>query len=149
VVQVQRDDGYIISTDPARLDVNSIHAYIAGESYWARGRSRALMETAIANSLCFGMYAPATGAQVAFARIISDFAVFAYLCDLFVEPAHQGRGLGKWFVQTIVNAPELATRLCASTATWSFMREFETMLDRIKREGVYEGSNTSTKGRPT
>jgi GNAT superfamily N-acetyltransferase len=109
MVQVQRDDGYIISTDPARLDVNSIHAYIAGESYWARGRSRALMETAIANSLCFGMYAPATGAQVAFARIISDFAVFAYLCDLFVEPAHQGRGLGKWFVQTIVNAPELAT----------------------------------------
>ncbi len=105
-MQVQRDDGYAISTNPALLDVDYIYAYIAGVSYWAKGRSRADMETAIANSLCFGIYRE--GVQVGFARIITDYATFAYLCDLFVDPAQQGKGLGKWLVQTIVNAPEIA-----------------------------------------
>ncbi len=107
-MQVQRDDGYTINTEPALLDVDFIHAYIAEQSYWAKGRSRAVMEAAIAHSLCFGIYAPGqTGTQVGFARIVTDYAVFAYLCDIFVDPAHQGRGLGKWLVQSIINAPEL------------------------------------------
>lgn len=106
---VQRDDGYQINTDKALLNVDFVHAYIGGVSYWAKGRSRAVMEAAIANSLCFGVFAPGPDrTQVGFARIVTDYAVFAYLCDLFVDPAHQGHGLGKFLVQSIVNAPELA-----------------------------------------
>jgi GNAT superfamily N-acetyltransferase len=105
-VEVERGDGYVISTDKSRLDVDSIHRYLAGESYWARGRSRAVQERAIANSLCFGVYYD--GQQVGFARVVTDCATFGWLCDVFVDDGHRGRGLGKWLVETVVAHPDLA-----------------------------------------
>lgn len=104
--EIVRDDGYILSSDPARLDVDYVHRYISEEAYWARGRERSVMETAIAHSLCFGLYRE--NAQVGFARVVTDFAVFGDICDLFVDPSHRGKALGKWLLQGILNSPEIA-----------------------------------------
>ena len=89
---------YEISTDPVRLDVTAIHAYLM-RSYWSPGIPRSVVEGAIENSLCFGMYC--RGEQVGFARVITDKATFAYLADVFVLEAHRGRGLSKWLMQVI------------------------------------------------
>ena len=97
--------GYEISTDPARLDLDVIHGFLR-EAYWSPGVSRAVVERSIEHSIPFGLYAPG-GAQVGFARVISDRAVFAYLGDVFVLPEHRGHGLGVWLVQTILEHPEL------------------------------------------
>ncbi|MCX6047520.1 MAG: GNAT family N-acetyltransferase [Chloroflexi bacterium] len=96
---------YTISTDRNRLEIEMMHHYLANESYWAQGRPLALLETAINHSLCFGVYQGAQ--QIGFARVVTDCAVFAYLADVFILPAHQGHGLGKWLIQTILQAPEL------------------------------------------
>jgi len=97
-------DGYAISTDPKLLDLAVIHGFIA-QSYWAKDIPKALVERMIKNSLCFGLYHQ--NAQVGFARIISDYATFAYLADVFVLPAHRGLGLSKALVQTILAHPDL------------------------------------------
>jgi GNAT superfamily N-acetyltransferase len=97
--------GYTISTDPNRLDRRVIHAFLA-DSYWARGIPRDVLDRAIANSLCFGVYEGAL--QVGFARVITDKATYAYLADVFVLESHRGKGLGKWLVQVILGHPELS-----------------------------------------
>jgi RimJ/RimL family protein N-acetyltransferase len=94
-----------ISTDPARLDIDLIHKYLATESYWAQGRSRETVERSIANSLCFGAYD--AGRQIGFARVSTDRAVFAYLMDVFVLPAHRGRGIGKQLMAAALAHPDL------------------------------------------
>ncbi len=103
-MEVQRDD-YTISTDRTKLDVDLIHDYLSYSSYWAQGRSYDAVQTSIEHSLCFGVYAGAQ--QVGFARIVTDYATFAWLCDVFVLEPHRGRGLGKWLVETIVAHPQL------------------------------------------
>ncbi|KAA9331484.1 GNAT family N-acetyltransferase [Hymenobacter busanensis] len=97
---------YTISTDPARLDVALVHDYLSHHSYWAPGISRELVERSIQNSLCFGVYAP-DGQQVGFARVVTDRATFAYLCDVFVLEAHRGQGLSKLLMTHIMAHPEL------------------------------------------
>ena len=93
----------------ARPDVGLIHRYLADESYtWARGRSRAVVERSLPNSLCFGLYAP-DGRQAGFARIVSDRAVIAHMNDVFVLPAWRGRGLGRALVAAALAHPELRT----------------------------------------
>ncbi len=101
-----RRDGFLISTDPARLDVDAIHRFLSQDSYWAVGRSREAVQRSIECSLCFGMF-DVQGKQAGFARVVTDFSTFGWLCDVFVLPAYRGHGLGKWLVQTIVEAPEL------------------------------------------
>jgi GNAT superfamily N-acetyltransferase len=103
--EVRRDDGCVISTDKTRLDRDYIHRYIAEESYWARGRSRATMETAIDHSLCFGVYRD--GRQLGFARIVTDFATLGWICDVFIDETERGQGIGKWLVQAMVDFPPL------------------------------------------
>jgi GNAT superfamily N-acetyltransferase len=101
----QQRDPYIISTDPARLDLDCIHTYLAHDSHWAKGIARETLERAIANSLCFGLYD--TGKQIGLARVITDFATYAYLDDVFVLAAHRGRGLGAWLMECVVAHPQL------------------------------------------
>src|SRR3954468_10544318 len=100
-----RRDGYVISTDKSRLDVNAIHAYLTC-SYWSPGIPKPVVERAIAGALCFGLFTEA-GTQVGFARMITDAATFAYLADVYVLEEHQGKGLGKWLIQTILAHPSL------------------------------------------
>ena len=98
--------GYALSTDPARLDITAIHRWLSEESYWARHIPYPTVERAIAHSLNFGLYAP-DGRQAGFARVISDYTTFAWLCDVFVLPAHRGHGLSKWLVQQMLAYPDL------------------------------------------
>ena len=93
-----------VSTDPARLDLDVIHGYLS-RSYWARGIPRETVERSVRGSLCFGAYLD--GRQVGFARVISDRATFAYVCDVFVLPSHRSRGVGKQIMAAIVSDPSL------------------------------------------
>lgn len=98
------DPGYMISTDPARLDLDVVHRFLA-KAYWSEGIPRETLERAIQNSLCFGVYVE--GRQVGFARVITDRATYAYLCDVFIVEDYRGRGLGKRLLETIMSHPDL------------------------------------------
>jgi ribosomal protein S18 acetylase RimI-like enzyme len=99
-------DGFEISSDPGRLDRALIHRFLHDESYWAKGVPRDVVDRAIDNSLCFGLYDP-DGRQAGFARVVTDRAAIAYLADVFVLAEHRGRGLGKWLIETVMSHPEL------------------------------------------
>ncbi|MBL8058033.1 MAG: GNAT family N-acetyltransferase [Anaerolineales bacterium] len=103
-----RRAGFLISTDPARLDVPALHAFLSERAYWALGRPLAVVERSVQHSLCFGLYAAAGGSQIGFARVVTDYATFAWLCDVFVLEAYRGQGLSKWLIETIVAHPDLA-----------------------------------------
>lgn len=94
-----------ISTEKSELDIPLIHQFLSEQSYWARGIPFATVQRAIEHSLCFGGFV-GTG-QVAFARVITDQATFANLVDVFVLPAHRGKGYGKALVAAIMASPEL------------------------------------------
>jgi GNAT superfamily N-acetyltransferase len=98
-------NGYEISTDPERLDLDVIHGFLV-DAYWSPGVSRDVVERSIAESLCFGLYAPG-GGQAGFARAVTDRATFAWIADVFVLPEHQGRGLGVWLMETVLAHPDL------------------------------------------
>jgi GNAT superfamily N-acetyltransferase len=97
---------YLISTDPGRLDIDAIFAYLSGESYWAKGRPRDQVVRGIENSLPFGVYRG--DEQVGFARIVTDYATFAWLADVYVLEAHRGHGLGKALIEAVVEHPAVA-----------------------------------------
>jgi GNAT superfamily N-acetyltransferase len=99
-------DGYTISTDKSRLDVPVICDFLANSSYWARNVPLSTVQKSIENSLCFGIYDDGDR-QVGFARVITDYAVFAYLADVFILEPYRGRGLAKWLIACIVSNPEL------------------------------------------
>lgn len=101
--QWQRSE-YEISTDKARLDVDIIHSYLTC-SYWAEGVPVEIVRRSIEHSLCFGIYHK--NDQVGFARVVTDFATFAYLADVFILEEHQGRGLGRWIMEVIMSHAEL------------------------------------------
>lgn len=86
--------GYEISADRSRLDAELIHEWLSRDAYWAMGRSRQTQDLAIANSLNFGAYRDVSGAQAGYARVVTDYATFAWLCDVYVAPADRGKGLG-------------------------------------------------------
>ena len=98
-------EGYTISDDPARLDLDRVHAFLSKESYWAQGMPRDLFDKMVRHSLVWGVYA-AEG-QVGFARVVTDRATFAYLCDVYIEAAHRGIGLSKALVAAVMAHPDL------------------------------------------
>ena len=101
IVELQHGD-YLISTDPARIDLATVHRFMAEESYWAQRRPFEVQRKAIEHSaLVVGAYAR-DGQQVAFARMVTDLATWAWLCDVYVMPEHRGGGLGTAVVRTIV-----------------------------------------------
>jgi GNAT superfamily N-acetyltransferase/predicted metal-dependent hydrolase len=95
---------YEISTDRRRLDVDVIHGFLS-DSYWAKHIPRELVERSIRHALCFGIFFE--GKQIGFARVISDFATFAYLADVFVLPEHRGKGVSKQLMETILEHSDL------------------------------------------
>ncbi|WP_405932852.1 GNAT family N-acetyltransferase [Streptomyces sp. NBC_00827] len=94
-------EGYEISADTARIDVDSVHRWLSTDAYWATGRSREKQERAIAGSLNFGVYDGTSGEQVAYARVVTDEATFAWLCDVYVDPSVRGKGLGTALVTAV------------------------------------------------
>lgn len=97
--------GYYVSSDDTQLDIDVIHRFLS-QSYWAKDIPLATMQRALDNSLCFGVYAE-SGAQVGFARMITDRATFAYLADVFILPSHRGQGLSKLLMSEIVAHADL------------------------------------------
>lgn len=100
----QHKGGFTVSTDPARLNHDLVHQFLAS-TYWGKQRPRAILEKAMRNSLCFGVYRKHE--QVGFARVITDYATYAYLADVFILEEHRGKGLGKWLVQSVIKCPDL------------------------------------------
>jgi GNAT superfamily N-acetyltransferase len=104
MIHEQQRGEFTISTDAARLDLKLIHEFLT-TSYWAAGVPADVVKRAIEHSLAFGVYHQ--NRQVGFARVITDYATFAYLADVFVIEEHRGRGLAKWLVEVIVAHPDL------------------------------------------
>jgi len=96
---------YIITTDHERLDFALIHDYLSKSSYWARGRSLDLVRRSIENSLPFGVFRESE--QVGFGRVVTDYATFAWIADVFVLEEHRGLGLSKWLIEVMVTHPQL------------------------------------------
>jgi GNAT superfamily N-acetyltransferase len=103
-VMEYRRGAFVISTDRGRLSLDVVHGFLTN-CYWAKGIPRETVAQSIEHSLCFGIYE--AGAQVGFARVVSDFATVAYLGDVFVLESHRGRGLSKWLMECVVGYPVL------------------------------------------
>jgi GNAT superfamily N-acetyltransferase len=95
---------YSVTADRGRIDVDAVHAFLT-RSFWARGISRALVAKSIEHSLCFGVFDQR--AQVAFARVVTDYSTYAYLCDVYVLEDYRDKGLGKWMMEFVMAHPDL------------------------------------------
>src|SRR6516162_3442312 len=102
---VARQGEFLISTDPARLDAKLIHDFLSNCSYWAAGRPLDIVQRSLANSLCFGLYKQRQ--QIGFARVVTDRATFAWICDVFILETYRGQGLGRWLMDAVVAHPAL------------------------------------------
>jgi N-acetylglutamate synthase-like GNAT family acetyltransferase len=139
-------EGYDISADPTRLNLDVIHGFIS-QSYWAKGMPKALVEKMVRHSLGFGVYHHAE--QVGFARVVTDKTTFAYLADVFVLPEHRGKGLSKALVEEVLAYPDLQglRRWMLVTADAQSLYErfgFKAVAHperhmEIHRPGLYEG----------
>ncbi len=125
--------GFAISTDKTLIDFDVVYNYLSYQSYWAKGIPTHTLKNAIENSLCFGIYQ--ASAQVGFARVITDKATFAYICDVFVLDNYRRLGLSKWLIQTIKQHPELQ-----GLRRWS--------LATADAHGLYEQFGFTTITRP-
>ena len=105
IVTDHPDGDLRITTDPAELDLDWLVPALSQRAYWALGRSRSVVERSLRHSLCFGAYAG--GRQVGFARVVTDEATFAWICDVFVDESVRGRGVGKRLMAAIVEDPRL------------------------------------------
>ncbi|MEV5352639.1 GNAT family N-acetyltransferase [Streptomyces sp. NPDC086081] len=94
-------EGYEISTDSSRVDAERVHRWLSTDAYWALGRPREKQDRAIEGSLNFGVYDTASGEQVAYARVVTDRATFAWLCDVYVDPSVRGKGVGTALVTAV------------------------------------------------
>jgi GNAT superfamily N-acetyltransferase len=102
--QEHRQGNFVISTDPAKLDVDAIHAFLT-RSYWAEGIPRDVVARSLEHSLCFGVYEAEQ--QIGLARVVSDFATYAYVADVYILERYRGQGLGKWLMGCILSHPNL------------------------------------------
>ncbi len=98
---------YTISTERELLDVDWIHAYLSNTAYWSKGRTKKEVEESIKNSFCVGVFKE-DGTQIGFGRVVTDYVVFAWIMDVFVDEAYRGMGVGKMLVNFIVDHPELS-----------------------------------------
>jgi GNAT superfamily N-acetyltransferase len=101
----RKNQNFLISNDNTLLQIDVIHKFLSQESYWAKDRSLEKTKIAIENSLCFGVYCE--GKQIGFARVVSDFATFAYIGDVFILEDFRGKGLSKWLMEVIISHEDL------------------------------------------
>ena len=103
-MQWQRET-YLITTDADKVDIDVVHQYLSEQSYWAKGIPREIVARSVQRSICFSVLHE--GALIGFARVVSDHATVAYLGDVFVLPAHRGRGLSTWLMECVIAHPDL------------------------------------------
>lgn len=148
-MDLKTDDQFIISDDKSRLDVTLIHRFLSEESYWAKGIPLEVVQRSIEHSLCVGVYTK-TGAQIAFARAVTDYATFAYLGDVFVLPDYRGKNVALRLVRLLLDHPDVQGLRRWMLATWDAHGLYEragfqplARPDRwleIRRTGVYQTS---------
>jgi ribosomal protein S18 acetylase RimI-like enzyme len=114
VFQLYERQGFTVVTDPSKFDVTAIHAYLT-RSYWSEGIPRHTVEKALANSLCFGLLRGSK--QIGLARVVTDLATYAYLCDVYVLEEFRGKGLGVWLMECVMSHPDLQRLRRFSLAT--------------------------------
>lgn len=105
MIRAERGDGYVLDDDPVRLDRNRVEQWLSVEAYWSRGRTRDEIDRSIAASWPFGVY-DADDSMVAFARVLTDHVTFAWICDVFVDSAARGQGIGTWMMAELVSIIE-------------------------------------------
>lgn len=146
-----REDNYLVSTDREKLDVQAIHKYLT-RSKWAKGIDHETVKASTENSLNFGIYHDES--QIGFARLITDYATFAYLCDVYVLEEYQGDGLGRWLMECIHNHPVCerlrSIILFTTTAPWLYEKfgyepiNKENYTWALTRQDIYKpGKNQS------
>lgn len=96
-----------ISTKRDRINLDFVHEYLSVQAYWAKDRSKDDVKTSIANSLCFGAYLN-SGKQIGFGRVVTDYVVFAWVMDVFVDDEYKGQGVGKLIMESMINHPQLS-----------------------------------------
>ena len=101
-MELTRDDGVILTDDASRLNFEAIFQWLSVESYWAAGRAAETIRRSLENSRCYGVYTP-SGEQIALARVVTDSATFAWICDVYVDAAHRGEGIGNWLMRSVVD----------------------------------------------
>ena len=113
---MQNNSGFFVSTDPAQLDIDSIHAFLSKEAYWCLGIPKEKVRAAIENSLCFGLYS-GEKKQIGFARVVTDKSTFAWICDVYVEEKYRGQGLAEWLMKSVMEHSSLQNlrRICLAT----------------------------------
>lgn len=104
VIEFQQGE-YLLSTNKRLLKIKSIHSFLALQSYWAKDVPKSIVAKSIKHSLCFGLYR--NKEQVGFARVISDYATFAYLCDVYILEQYRKKGLSKWLMGCVLSHPDL------------------------------------------
>ena len=133
IYETQRDH-FTISTDPSRLDVDAI-ADLLSRSYWANTRTREQIERTLSHSLVFGLYDGSR--QIGLTRIVSDYTVFAYMCDVIIHEDYRGHGLGKWLMHVVHNHPDLVNvrrwMLVTNDAHGLYRQFGYTLLDQPER----------------
>lgn len=115
---------YSVSTDPSRMDLDVIHGYLR-RAYWCEGIPHETVERSMQHSLCFALFERER--QIGFARVVTDYATFAYVCDVFVLESHRGKGLATWLMQCVMSHPDLQglRRWCLTT------RDAHTLYERV------------------
>ena len=101
----RKKGAYSISTNPRRLDRDAVHRFLSRESFWAQGIPKKTVATSMKHSLCFGLFD--RGEQIGFARVVTDRATYAYLCDVYVLEDYRGKGLGTWLMKAVMSHPDL------------------------------------------
>ena len=131
---------YEMSFDAGRVQLDVVHGFLAS-SYWSPGIRRDIVERAIANSVVIGAYYKPTGVQVGFARVVSDKATFAYLCDVFVVPEHRGCGLATEMIRLLHALPEFGT-----VRRWMLVtRDAQKVYEPLGYEALPQGRAMSWK----
>lgn len=123
-IHYEQQNEILLSTDKAKLNITTIHNFLK-TSYWAKDIQISIIEKSITNSLCFGVYD--FNKQIGFARVISDYATFAYFADVFILEDYRGQGLGKWLIKSILEYSELQnlrTYLLSTADAHELYRQF-------------------------
>lgn len=109
--------GFSISTDKSKLQRERVHRFLSKEAYWCTEIPMDVVNAAIDHSLCFGLYSEADGAQIGFARVVTDYATFAWICDVYVENEFRDRGLATWLIESVMKHSALQglRRICLTT----------------------------------
>lgn len=155
-IQTVHRDQFCISTDKSKLDIDAIHEFLSTKAYWCLNIPRETLASAIANSLCFGVYYD--DKQIGFARVITDFSTIAYLGDVYILESYRGNGLSKWLMETIRSHPNLQglrrwilltrdAHTLYSQFGWKEISDPSKWME-IHDKNVYSGDTKSTPARP-